>query len=205
MSPREIFALREYLSPELTGRTISDARHSVSLSDILTHSCLASPVRNLSGRSVLLALSGQLLSALAMIELDGIASRMLLCPPDLNPDHVQALISDAEIDAIVTDQPQRWSNAGVYLIVGAHLPEHGAPKVATERATEWLMLTSGTSGVPKIVSHTLEGLTGAIIGRAAAGCERRVGDLLRYSPVWRAADLPPRRDRGWIDGAVRAP
>ena len=184
MSPREIFALREYLSPELTGRTISDARHSVSLSEILTHSCLASPVRNLSGRSVLLALSGQLLSALAMIELDGIASRMLLCPPDLNPDHVQALISDAEIDAIVTDQPQRWSNAGVYLIVGAHLPEHGAPKVATERATEWLMLTSGTSGVPKIVSHTLEGLTGAIIAdgplRGASAVWATFYDIRRY-------------------------
>ena len=26
MSPREIFALRDYLGPELKGRTISDAR-----------------------------------------------------------------------------------------------------------------------------------------------------------------------------------
>jgi acyl-coenzyme A synthetase/AMP-(fatty) acid ligase len=184
MSPREIFALREYLGPERIGRAISDARHSVSLTDILTHSCLASPVRKLSGRSVLLALSGQLLSAIAMIELDGIARRMLLCPPDLNPDHIHALISDADIDAIVTDQPLRWSDAGVYLIVGAHLPEHGAPKVATERATEWLMLTSGTSGVPKIVSHTLEGLTGAIIAdgpaRGASAVWATFYDIRRY-------------------------
>ncbi|HLG80805.1 MAG TPA: class I adenylate-forming enzyme family protein [Bradyrhizobium sp.] len=184
MSPREIFALREYLGPELKGRTISDARHSVSLTDILAHSCLAAPVRELSGRSVLLALSSQLLSAIAMIELDGIARRMLLCPPDLNPDHVQALVSDADIDAIVTDQPLRWSNAGVYLIVGAHLPEHGAPKAATERATEWLMLTSGTSGVPKIVSHTLEGLTGAIIAdgplRGASAVWATFYDIRRY-------------------------
>jgi acyl-CoA synthetase (AMP-forming)/AMP-acid ligase II len=184
MSPREIFALREYLSPELKGRTISDARHSASLTDILTHSCLASPVRELSGRSVLLALSGQLLSAIAMIELDGIARRMLLCPPDLNTDHIQALICDADIDAIVTDQPLRWSDAGVYLIVGAHLPEHGAPKVSTERATEWLMLTSGTSGVPKIVKHTLEGLTGAIIAdgppRGASAVWATFYDIRRY-------------------------
>src|SRR6201993_4842051 len=159
MSPREIFALREYLSQERMGRTISDARHSVSLTDILTHSCLASPVRELSGRSVLLALSGQLLSTIAMIELDGIARRMLLCPPDLNPDHIEALLSGAEIDAIVTDQPPNRSDARPYLIVGAHLPERVAANLKTERATEWLMLTSGTSGVPKIVSHTLEGLT----------------------------------------------
>src|ERR1700756_1612080 len=122
MSPREIFALREYLSQERMGRTISDARHSVSLTDILTHSCLASPVRELSGRSVLLALSGQLLSTIAMIELDGIARRMLLCPPDLNPDHVAALIADAEIDAVVTDQPERWADMSLPLVVSAGLP-----------------------------------------------------------------------------------
>ena len=184
MSPREVFALRDYLGPELKGRTISDARHSVSLTDILTHSCLARPARELSGRSVLLALSGQLLSAIAMIELDGIARRMLLCPPDLNPDHAEALIDDADIEAIVTDQPLRWSDAGVYLIVGAHLPERMAAKTSTERATEWLMLTSGTSGVPKIVSHSLEGLTGAIIAdgplRSASAVWATFYDIRRY-------------------------
>ena len=35
MSPREIFALRDYLGPDLKGRTISDARQVVSLTDIL--------------------------------------------------------------------------------------------------------------------------------------------------------------------------
>ena len=107
MSPPEAFALREYLGPELKGRTISDARHNVSLTDILRHSCLIGRSRELSGRSVLLAASGQLQSALAMIELDGVARRMLLCPPDLDPDRIQALLADAEIDAIVTDRPDR--------------------------------------------------------------------------------------------------
>ncbi|HEY4736958.1 MAG TPA: long-chain fatty acid--CoA ligase, partial [Xanthobacteraceae bacterium] len=163
MSPREIFALRDHLSPELKGRTISDAHHEVSLTDILHQSCLIGGVRRLSGRAVLLAMSGQLLSALAMIELDGVARRMLLCPPDLNSEHIQALIEDADIDAIVTDEPPRWTDAGVYLIVGAHLPEQTIAAPRTERATEWLMLTSGTSGVPKIVGHTLDGLCGAIL------------------------------------------
>jgi acyl-coenzyme A synthetase/AMP-(fatty) acid ligase len=184
MSPREIFALREYLRPELAGRTISDARHSASLTDILEQTCLLGRARELPGRSVLLSMSGQLLSALAMIELDGVVRRMLLCPPDLNPDHVQALINDAEIDAIVTDQPRRWSDAGVYLIVGAGLPEPTLVKPKTERATEWLMLTSGTSGVPKIVGHTLEGLTGAIRGDAPARSDGVVWatfyDIRRY-------------------------
>ena len=184
MSPREILALREYLGADLKGRTISDARHSVSLTDILQHTCLLDGSRELSGRSVLLAMSGQLSSALAMIELDGVARRLLLCPPDLNPDHIQALINDAEIDAIATDQPLRWSDAGVYLIVGNTLPERAVVKPRTERATEWLMLTSGTSGVPKIVSHTLEGLTGAIAAdgpaRGASAVWATFYDIRRY-------------------------
>jgi acyl-coenzyme A synthetase/AMP-(fatty) acid ligase len=168
MSPREIFALRDYLGPELTGRTISDPRESVSLTDILAQSCLSGRLGELSGRSVLLALSGQLLSGLAMIELDGLARRMLLCPPDLNTDYLKALIEDAGIDAVVTDQPERWSGSGLGLVIVACPPESAADKAKTERATEWLMLTSGTSGVPKIVGHTLEALTGAIVADGPA-------------------------------------
>jgi acyl-coenzyme A synthetase/AMP-(fatty) acid ligase len=168
MSPREIFTLRDYLGPELRGRIISDARQVVSLTDILGETCLADRLGELSRRSVLLAVEDQLISALAMTEIDGVARRMLLCPPDLNADHVETLIDDAGIDAVVTDQPARWANAGVYLVLGAHSPERSAVKAKTERATEWLMLTSGTSGVPKIVGHTLEGLTGAIVADGPA-------------------------------------
>ncbi len=128
MSPREIFALRDYLGPELKGRTLSDARRVVSLTDILDETCLVGRPRQLSGRSVLLAVADQLISALAMIEIDGVARRMLLCPPDLNADHVKTLIEDAEIDAIVTDQPARWADAGVYLVVAARAPVRAAAR-----------------------------------------------------------------------------
>lgn len=175
MSPRETFALRDYLGPELKGRTLSDARHLVSLTDILSQSCLGGRARELSGRNVLLAISDQLKSGIAMIEIDGVARRMLLCPPDVNPAHLKTLIEDAEIDAVITDRPELWSGCGVALIVTAQLPLVAAPAAQTERASEWLMLTSGTSGVPKIVGHTLEGLCGAI---AAEGAPRGA------PPVW---------------------
>ncbi len=168
MSPREAFALRDYLGADLKGRTISDARQVVSLTNILEETCLADRLGELSGRSVLLAVADQLVSGIAMTELDGVARRMLLCPPDLNADYLQALMEDAGIDAVVTDHPARWADAGTSLIVTAHAPVRAASTARTERATEWLMLTSGTSGVPKIVSHTLEGLTGAIVADSPA-------------------------------------
>jgi acyl-coenzyme A synthetase/AMP-(fatty) acid ligase len=168
MSPREIFALRDYLGPDRKGRTISDARQIVSLTNISERTCLGGRLDDLSGRSVLLAVADQLISGITMTETDGIARRMLLCPPDVDADHIQALIEDADIDAVVTDDPERWSAAGVDPVVAAGFPAPAAVKAQTERATEWLMLTSGTSGVPKIVRHTLEGLTGAIVADGPA-------------------------------------
>lgn len=184
MSPREIFALRDHLGAELKGRTLSDAHDVVSLTDILSQTVLGGRLRELSGRSVLLKLSDQLRSGLAMIELDGIARRMLLCPPDLNPAYLDALNADAGIDAVVTDEPERWTDSGVSLVVTAQLPLQATVPVGTERATEWLMLTSGTSGVPKIVGHTLEALTGAIVaegpGRGPAPVWATFYDIRRY-------------------------
>ncbi len=184
MSSREIFALRDYLGPELKGRTISDARQVWSLTNILEQTCLAGRLGALSGRSVLLAAADQLISAIAMTEIDGVARCMLLCPPDLNADHVNDLIEDAEIDAVVTDQPARWADAGVDLVVADRTPARSAAKSTTEHATDWLMLTSGTSGVPKIVRHTLEGLTGAIAAdgpaRGAAPVWATFYDIRRY-------------------------
>ncbi|MCK1377670.1 long-chain fatty acid--CoA ligase, partial [Bradyrhizobium sp. 24] len=168
MSPREIFALRDHLGAELTSRTLSDAHDVVSLTDILSETVLSGRLGELSGRAVLLKVSDQLRSGLAMIELDGIARRMLLCPPDLNPAHLDALMADAGIDAVVTDEPDCLAETGVRLVVTAQLPPQATTPARTERATEWLMLTSGTSGVPKIVGHTLEALTGAIVAEGPA-------------------------------------
>jgi acyl-coenzyme A synthetase/AMP-(fatty) acid ligase len=184
MSPREIFALRDYLAPGLTGRSLSDARRSASLTDIADQTCLQGRLAELSGRSVLLAVTGQFLAALVMLEIDGVARRMLLCPPDLNTGHLQALVEDAEIDAVVTDQPDRFAGLGIALVVPASEELAAAPRARTERATEWLMLTSGTLGLPKIVGHTLEGLTGAIAADGPARGSRPIWatfyDIRRY-------------------------
>src|SRR6202789_2715538 len=134
MSPREIFALRDYLDPSLKGRTLSDARHSASLTDISDHTCLKGRLAELSRRSVLPAVSSQFLASLVMLEIDGIARRMLLCPPDLNAEHLQALIEDAEIDAVVTNQSDRFAASGISLIVSAGEDLEAATRARTERA-----------------------------------------------------------------------
>ena len=149
MSPREIFALRDYLDPQLKGRSLSDARQVVQLTEFAGETCLEGRLAELSGRSVLLAVADQLVSALAMLEIDGVARRILLCPPALAAEHISTLVADAEIDAVVTDRPAQWAASGIKLVVSAQAPMRAAPRRQTERATEWLMLTSGTSGVDR--------------------------------------------------------
>ena len=161
MSTPEIRGLRDYLGPASKGRSISDAKQEWPLSAHSQLACIGGASQELSGRSVLLAVSGQLLSGLAMIEVDGVAQRMLLLPPNVNTDHVGTLIGEAEIDAVVTDQPEIWEAAG-FNVIPVQFPQTTASRPVTECATQWLMLTSGTSGVPKIVRHTLDGLSGAI-------------------------------------------
>ena len=141
MSPREVIALRSFVGSGSDGRTISDARAVIPVADLAASSCLGGRLAELSGRSVLVAVTDQLRTGIAMIELDGIARRMLLCPPDLNPEHIPSLIDDAEIDAVVCDDPAAWKSAGVSLIVMASLPIKAAVPMKNERATDWLMLT----------------------------------------------------------------
>jgi len=169
MSPREILALRDFTGNTVAGRSISDARSVVPLIDLATGSCLGGRLAGLAGRSVLVAVADQLRTGIALIELDGIARRMLLCPPDLNPEYIPSLIDDAQIDAIVCDDPERWTSAGVSLIVTANLPVKAAAPIKTDRTTEWLMLTSGTTGSPKIVRHSLATLIGAIVADGPSG------------------------------------
>ena len=83
MSPREVIALRSFVGSGPDGRTISDARAAIPVADLAAGSCLGERLAELSGRSVLVAVTDQLRTGIAMIELDGIARRMLLCPPDL--------------------------------------------------------------------------------------------------------------------------
>ena len=154
--------LRDHLKQGSEGRTLSDAHAIVPLSEMRSGTVLGGRAAELAGRSVMVALPDQLTTALAMFELDGLARRMLLCPPDLHIDHYASVTADGEIDAVVSNDPSIWPALGVDCVVGATLPVKSAVLPQASGETAWLLLTSGTAGPPKVVSHTLQTLTGAI-------------------------------------------
>jgi acyl-coenzyme A synthetase/AMP-(fatty) acid ligase len=123
---------------------------------------------------------------LAMIELDGIAGRLVICPPDLPHDHLRAIVATAAVDAIVTDCGAPDPGVlGIPLHVKCSAtiePQHGLQDelLAGGRQTEWVLLTSGTTGVPKLVSHNVASLTAPIKSGAGAPVWGTFYDIRRY-------------------------
>jgi acyl-coenzyme A synthetase/AMP-(fatty) acid ligase len=117
----------------------------------------------LNGRSVLIATEDQLTTSLVLIELDGIARRMVLCPAGLDEEHLAGIVRQAEVDTIICDaEDSSFRNFGPRVIpyTAPSLPDASSSEASGE--TEWVLTTSGTTGAPKLVAHSLRGLVGAI-------------------------------------------
>ena len=136
--------------------------HVIRLADLAHATSLGGRLEELRDRSVLLLAKDQLTAALALIELDGVARRMVLCPPDVAPEHLPGVMQDAQADAWVGDE-NAGGNLGVPIGIVAR-PKLGRVTVQRRRsrATEWVLLTSGTTGVPKLVLHSLSSLMSAL-------------------------------------------
>ena len=154
--------LRDYLAQGLAGgdaaARLDGPEGGFRLADLLTGQVLAGSPQVYAGKSILLLTQGQASAAAALVALDGLARRIVLCPPDFKREHLDTVLATAEIDLIVADGPET---------VPVHRMQSLAPSAEWADAplvceTEWALFTSGTTGLPKLVVHTLDGLTGAI-------------------------------------------
>ena len=163
-------SLRASVGALTTPGFLHDPAASVRYTDLAHGTSFGGRLAELAGRSVLLATGGQLTSALALIELDGVARRIVILPPDVDRAHLPAIAAAAGVDAIVTD-----AESGIGAMLDVAVRVNVEPRIATAQphvlpalATEWVMLTSGTTGVPKLVVHSFAGLAAAIRARSPA-------------------------------------
>src|SRR5947207_2954544 len=163
-------------APAAAPRVLWGAPARVAVEDLAQRTSLGGRRRELAGRSVLVATRDQLPAAVALLELDGRARRIVGCPPDIAAEHMPAVVAKAGVEAIVSDraatEPEEW---GVSVRVISHLALSPAEVVDVDPCeTEWVLLTSGTTGAPKLIVHTLASLTAPIA----------VGPSLGSDVVW---------------------
>jgi acyl-coenzyme A synthetase/AMP-(fatty) acid ligase len=159
-------SLRDILSDasDNASRFIWDVDNSVCMADLLSGTWIESE-HDLSGKSVLILTESQFAAALAMIELDGVARQIIIGTPDLSREHIPALLKTAGVDGVVFDEENRelCRQFDVALRVPLRsriLPRK--PSKAESCRTEWVLLTSGTTGAPKMIGHTFRSLTAPI-------------------------------------------
>jgi acyl-CoA synthetase (AMP-forming)/AMP-acid ligase II len=163
--PRGIVqSLRDCIANAASERFVWDRTAQASVHQLARGTSLGGRLAELAGRSVAIATTRQLTAALALIELDGVARRLTILPPDTAADHLPALMACAEVDAVVIDD-------GTLPSAAFDLPVRVtcAPAIvsidespAADVPTEWVLLTSGTSGVPKMAVHDLASLIAPI-------------------------------------------
>lgn len=149
---------------DLQGLSVIGPRVHIAMSDLVTGSALYGRGDELSDKSVLITTKDQLTAAWALMELDGIARRIVLCPPDLMLEHLPYLVEAANVDAIVSDHANFGPNISrvryIMPCTRTIVPQNYHRSEPCQ--TEWILLTSGTTGRPKLVVHTLSSLAGAI-------------------------------------------
>jgi acyl-coenzyme A synthetase/AMP-(fatty) acid ligase len=167
MPTSEVRSLREALLAGLRfpNPTLRSASANVPMTDLANWSILHGEADVLAGRSVLVLTRGQLETAWVLTELDGLAQRVVLFPGSFSLEHIGHIIRGASVDAIVTD----FCNFGAEFPHVRYYMPATQEKIPQEydrsrRAeTEWVLLTSGTSGPPKLVAHTLASLAGHLL------------------------------------------
>jgi acyl-coenzyme A synthetase/AMP-(fatty) acid ligase len=176
MARAEAHSLRDRIAQCASERFFWDRTAHVCVNRLVQGTSLGGRLAELAGRSVLLVTASQLTTALALIELDGVARRITIVPPDAATDHLGAIVEAAEADAVVTDRGSPQCEAFDRRLRVDCAPDIVAmeERPAARLDTEWILLTSGTTGVPKLVVHSLAGLTAPI------GAARPTGETV----VW---------------------
>jgi acyl-coenzyme A synthetase/AMP-(fatty) acid ligase len=182
--PNTKASIRDSLSnaPEGPPRFLWGATASVRLDQLLNGTTLGGRAADVAGRSVLIATRDHFAAALVLIELDGIARRLILCTPDVASEHLPAVVAKADVDAIVSDHDRGDDGLGVTRLLCNAIVTPAA-QLPGRCGTEWGLLTSGTTGAPKILIHSFASLTspiGSALGQGAGVVWGTFYDIRRY-------------------------
>ena len=197
MACTDVRSLRDHAANAPRAAFFFDNAADVLFTALDRRTSLGGRLGEFDGRSVLVATASQLTAALALIELDGLARRIVILPPDAEADHLPAVIAAAEIDAVVLDSGS---------------PRHPGIRSSRARRLRAVDRAAGADAGPAPshrmgaadLRHDRRAEDGRARPRRAHRRHRRdkrgrwrrgLGHVLRHPPLRRPADFPPRGAR----------
>ncbi len=96
-----------------------------------------------------------------LLALDGVAQSILLVSASLPEPHLEKFLELSRCNYLFTDNPARINSRSPLTVFRDvdELPKAAVIERMEKLETEWHLATSGTSGEPKLVSHSLASLT----------------------------------------------
>ena len=155
--------------------------------EVQRDAAVAVPVQSehLTGIKIALCIVDAGVALRALVALDGVADCILLLSPAANPEANMDLVRRMDCDAIIADAPSTLAcldqsppafKTLETLIASRH--QGYSPPVSE---TRWIMSSSGTTGTPKLVSHSFASLTKSTKDNVARGKTQRWGMLYDYT------------------------
>lgn len=120
--------------------------------------------------------------ARALVALDGQVDALLLLSAQAKADVITQLIQNEACTHLLTDREDLEEDAPAPSPPVLSLPALlGAHREASPRQTSWLMTTSGTTGLPKIIPHTLASLSRTVVKLSGAPVWGMLYDGTRFA------------------------
>lgn len=157
-------ALAEKLAPRIDEAPLLISRSGVLEAQTALETGLAADLG--AGTKLALSISDPKALIQTLLAADGVVPEMLLISYSQPPEVVHALMEASGADVLISDRAELDDARDPQSVLVAE------PRMR-DVETRWLMTTSGTTGVPKIIPHTLKSLARTVY-RGAPG----------WAPVW---------------------
>jgi acyl-CoA synthetase (AMP-forming)/AMP-acid ligase II len=144
-------------------RYLVDGDGHIAFSDIAQRTGIDNLAR-FENQIVAIACRDQFETVLALLDLDGIAKRVLLCTGNVI-EYLPSIIQESGATIVLTDRdlPQM-----PVVRLDRQLPHFRDDEAKPVIDTEWVLFTSGTTGQPKMVVHSFASLVGPLDDGLAA-------------------------------------
>ena len=164
------------------------SRGVVTVSDLCNEiSSRQDELQRFRGSKVALQFEDDLLLAKALVLLDGVAQQIFLLPSDISPSIADQFLVKSESTVLLTDSPSRPSAPNVACSSswsGGELPMFDSQPSVLAGTTDWILATSGTTGVPKLVVHSVLTLTRSVrpnVEKGRSFCWGLLYELARFA------------------------